>query len=244
MTWHKQSFFPDKYRNFYGCALVVAFHNVSVTLTSQTIFEILAEHLNFQQIRKTVKDFSDPKEVENIDFIEDLNVQSISSLEASDVYSSALYSDYVTFTVPAGEPYTQLEKMFLMFDEPTWTCIGLTLAAAFLIIQVINFMSIQIQKFVFGLEVRTPTLNLADILLNGGQNRVPGRNFARFMLMMFVIWTLIIRTCYQSALYKNLQDDMRRPIIQSIDELNEKNFTLLYLKQDENFTEILDKRQV
>jgi hypothetical protein len=70
---------------------------------------------------------------------------------------------------------------------------------------------------VFGRDIRTPTLNVADIFLNGGQNRVPGRNFARFMLLMFVIWTLIIKTCYQSILYKNLQLDMRRPAIKTFD---------------------------
>jgi hypothetical protein len=44
--------------------------------------------------------------------------------------------------------------------------------------------------------------------------------------MMFVIWSLIIRTCYQSTLYKNLQQDMRKPVIKTFEKLNEKNFTI------------------
>jgi hypothetical protein len=111
-----------------------------------------------------------------------------------------------------------------MFDKATWICIGVTLVGSLLVIQVINLMSVQVQKFVFGRDIRTPSLNVASVFLVGGQNRLPGRNFARFLLMMFIIWSLIIRTCYQSMLYKNLQQDMRRPRIQTFAELNEKNF--------------------
>jgi hypothetical protein len=134
----------------------------------------------------------------------------------------------LTFTVPAGEPYSQLEKMFLMFDKATWICIGVTLSAGLLFVKIINHMSIMVQNFVFGRYMKTPTLNVASIFLSGSQFRTPGRNFSRFIFMMFVMWSLIIRTCYQSELYKNLQGDMRRPKIISIDELNKKNFTFLY----------------
>jgi hypothetical protein len=66
------------------------------------------------------------------------------------------------------------------------------------------------------------------------------------LLIMFVIWTLIIRTCYQSFLYANLQEDMRRPRVKNIDELNEQNFTLLYehnlddqdSRMDEHFRQV------
>jgi hypothetical protein len=73
---------------------------------------------------------------------------------------------------------------------------------------------------------------------------VPKGNFARFVLMMFVIWALIIRTCYQSILYENLQRDIRKPRIQTLDELNELNFTALYTENDKYMTEIAEKRLV
>jgi hypothetical protein len=115
-----------------------------------------------------------------------------------------------------------------MFDKATWICIGVTLVGSFFMIQLINCMSVQVQNFVVGRDIQTPTLNVANIFLNGLQHRVPGRNFARFLLIMFVIWSLTIRTCYQSELYKNLQSDLRKPRIQTVDDLIEKNFTLVY----------------
>jgi hypothetical protein len=49
--------------------------------------------------------------------------------------------------------------------------------------------------------------------------------------MSFIWWSVIIRTCYQSTLYKNLQRDMRKPMIKTFDELNEKNFSIILLPE-------------
>jgi len=54
---------------------------------------------------------------------------------------------------------------------------------------------------------------------------VPRRNFARFLLMLFIIWSLIFRTCYQGLLFEYLQGDGRKPPIKSIKELLSRNLT-------------------
>jgi hypothetical protein len=242
MKWQNENFFPEKYENFHGCPLTLGYTSESSTHTSQEIYMSLGVSLNFELRAEQV---ASEEELSRFDITELLVYQSLAYLNALSEFSSALYSDYLTFSVPAGEPYTQLEKMFLTFDKATWICIGVTLGVALLVIQVINFMSLRLRNFVFGREVQTPTLNIASIFLNGGQHRVPGRNFARFLLMLFVIWSLIIRTCYQSELYKNLQEDLRKPRIQTIDELNEQNLTLLYLSGYEHtFAEMGVDRQV
>jgi hypothetical protein len=228
LKWENRTFYPEKFDNYHGCELKV--HTLTNltdwelkvriqgrTSTSDAIFGILAQKLNFHQ--KIVDTLGD------CDMIHLFVFQGKFLFDSYD-YSPTISSDYITLTVPTGEPYTQLEKMFLMFDKETWICIGVTIAGALLIIQIINFMSVKVQKFVFGRDVETPSLNVASVFLSGSQIRLPGRNFARFMLMMFIIWSMIIRTCYQSILYKNLQLDMRKPRIQTFDELNEKNFSI------------------
>jgi hypothetical protein len=243
MKWEDETFFPDK--NFHGCPLRVAHsseHSSSdyfASFTSQAIFVILSETLNFQLKRVQVTEFLEEKDkFDVVEFLQYHETYSYYSYE----FSSSLFVIYMTYTVPAGEPYTQLEKMFLMFDKETWICIGVTLLLAVVVIQVINFMSIQVQKFVFGRDIRTPTLNIASIFLNGAQHRVPGRNFARFLLMMFIIWSLIIRTCYQSILYKDLQTDLRKPRMHSVEDLNEHKFTLLHYQGADDHDEVLNKR--
>lgn len=71
----------------------------------------------------------------------------------------------------------------------------------------------------------TPTLNMASTFLAGYQNRVSEGSFARFILMLFIIWCLIFRTCHQSELFKHLQSDERKPPAKTFVEIIEKNLT-------------------
>jgi hypothetical protein len=243
MRWKNDTFFPEKYSNFYNCSLRLAYSKFLTEFSDPSasflFWDILAQDLNFSLERVQL-----PRPENDYDLRMHFSIQADHEFESYE-FSSAIFDDFMTLTVPAGEPYTQLEKMFLMFDKETWICIGVTLGLGWILIQIINFMSIQIQRFVFGRDIRTPSLNLADIFLNGGQNRMPRRNFARFILILFIVWSLIIRTCYQSEMYKNLQSDMRKPRITSIDGLNENNFTLVYLTFNEGlFDEIKSKRKV
>jgi hypothetical protein len=54
LKWHNKTFFPDKYENFHGCQLKVAYQLDTTTSTSRATFEILAQHLNFQYGRVMV----------------------------------------------------------------------------------------------------------------------------------------------------------------------------------------------
>jgi len=129
------------------------------------------------------------------------------------------------FVVPQGELYTEWEKLFLAFDLATWLLIVLTFAASFIAIFIINFAKQFVKNFVFGRQVTTPSLNVLKIFFGLGQTVLPRRNFARFLLALFTIWTLIIRTCYQGLLFENLVGDGRKPPIKTIDELLQRNFT-------------------
>jgi len=130
------------------------------------------------------------------------------------------------FVIPQGELYTEWEKLFLPFDEATWLLIVMTFAAAFAVIIIIsNFAPQFVKNFVFGRNITTPALNVLKIYFGLGQMVLPGRNFARFLLTLFTIWSLIFRTCYQGLLFEFLVGDGRKPAIKTIDELLERNFT-------------------
>lgn len=143
------------------------------------------------------------------------------------IVSTVFLTYKVIWLMPNGEPFTQLEKMFMMFDDDVWIGVGCTLLVLLIAIRVINRLSLKIQNFVFGRGVRTPTMNLLEIFLCGAQYKVPGRNFARFLLILFVFWSLVIRTCYQSKLFEFLQSDLRKPRIESLSDVAKHNFTIL-----------------
>lgn len=219
MKWTNSNFYPNKYKNFHACDLSVGTH----TIKKSGVTIVFENHFNLNARLKVMRS---PKEVQQCvgcDFTQEF-VQFDGDVKY--ITSVALTFEKLTFTVPPGELHSPLEKMFLMFDEELWIAIFATLFIGVVIIQVINFASKKMQNFVFGMNIKTPTLNLVSIFLTGGQYRVPGRNFARFILMLFIVWCLIIRTCYQSTLFKLLQTDSRKPPIKTIDELDEKGFVL------------------
>lgn len=87
----------------------------------------------------------------------------------------------------------------------------------------------------FGSNVKTPTLNVAIALFGLGQITLPNRNFARFILMLFIMFCLIIRTTWQGKMFELLQKDMRKPEVQSVEELIEMNYSFYIIQR---FSEI------
>jgi hypothetical protein len=121
--------------------------------------------------------------------------------------------------------------MFLAFDFEVWIAIVITKFIGVVVIEIIKRCPIEVRHFVFGHLITTPILNLISIYLTGGQKRSPGRNFSRFLLMLFVIRCMIIRTCYQSKLFEFLQSNSRKLGPETFEELVEQNFTF-YTEND------------
>lgn len=227
--WDHSTFYPKKYQNFHRCrlnAFVVERHairtfekNEKAKTPSQRLLESLASHFNFSIQYK----WSNNRTNESSTRFDLLTTVTVLVREGGYfVTSVALRCETYSLLVPPGDPYTQLEKMFSMFDWEVWVAIIATLVSFLLFIQIINRMSTRIQNFVYGSGVTTPTLNLFDIFLNGGQRIFPTRSFARFVLLMIIIWSLQIRTCYQSMLYSYLQSDLRTPSVTTNDEAIKK----------------------
>lgn len=66
----------------------------------------------------------------------------------------------------------------------------------------------------------------------GSQIILPGRNFARFFLVMFLFFSLVMRTAYQAKMYVMMQTDMRHPDLQTIEEMIQQNFTYAKFESD------------
>jgi hypothetical protein len=100
---------------------------------------------------------------------------------------------------------------------------------------------------VFGEGVRIPTLNFFGTIFGTSQTRLPRKNFPQFILMMFIILCLILRTCYQSMLYDLMQKDLRRKELQTIDEAIAKGYKFymqkLYITRYNN-AEFYDKLRI
>jgi hypothetical protein len=60
-----------------------------------------------------------------------------------------------------------------------------------------------------------------------GQQKLPLNNFARIILMVFIMFCLVIRTAYQGTQFDMLTSDMRFPPIKTIQQLFDQNFTFV-----------------
>lgn len=243
--FQNNNFFIRKTSYFHNCRLnyeidfdMTSFHwnrdklnkNVYLKGYAYEIHEVIAKKLNIQARYVYLQ------ENDSLEIVTKLKVQHNSLLMARFSLvqlESFAFGDETGFFVPPGQPYTQFEKMFMMFDTYVWIAISVTLIGGYLSLQALNkFCSKAIQRLVFGEKVLTTNMNYIGAIFGIGQTVLPKGNFARFLLMMFIILCLVLRTCHQSMLYSLLQLDLRRPEIKTIEEAIEGNYTFYIALSD------------
>ena len=171
LNWENSILYPKKYENFYKCTL----RNTNLNGTGiekylmHLIFEIKLKAY-FDTIDATAPDYS------NFDLTHEQLImqQAILNKTYTNDVKSFIVSDLhinqlITYTVPPGGAYTDLERIFMMFDIETWILIAVTLSIAFLVTLSLNFVSTKIRSFVAGRDTGNPTLNLLSIFLTGCQ---------------------------------------------------------------------------
>lgn len=131
----------------------------------------------------------------------------------------------LAFIIPPGRELTSFEKLLFPFTMQLWTLISSVFLMGFLVILVVTFQKRQIREFVFGTGVNTPHMNMMIAFVGGTQHKLPKRNFARFLLMMFLIFSLIIRSLYQGSFYKFVHSNKHWREKQSIEEMVDGKFT-------------------
>lgn len=252
-----ENFFPVKTRNLHNCQINVLVSNAaepsiiverfsngtnSFSGSDINIVRTIAENLNFSinftVVGREALFFEDESTMSissamvggEIDFsISDwyLTVDRMKDLETTISYSS----DKLILVIPFGVSLTSFEKMILPFESVVWMMVTLVFIIGFLVIFVVNRKAERIRKFVFGSGIKHPCLNMINAFLGGAIKSLPKTNFARFLLMIFLMYSLIIRTIYQASYYKILKTSKNEKEIQSIEELNERDFKLyLYSK--------------
>lgn len=244
--WKNSDFVIEKFSNFNGCKLtftlwpqgyaanyeikngVVSLFGYNVNITQG-----LAKHLNYTYEFNVLFN-GIPKSPENVTDDLILLVKTFNAYYEDRIGPSFITSPYVFqangIAVPPGENYSSYEKLLLPFDFQVWILIIFSFLTAFSTIFVIYLKSKTIQSFVFGSNVRTPSLNVAAIFFGLSQFVSPKRNFARFFMTMFVLYSLVIRTCYQGKIYEFMQKNMSKPHIESIDKMIENNYTFYLME--------------
>lgn len=257
-VWRNSEFNLKKFRNFYGCGIEVNQINSRSNVVTQAIYklalqtknrdllrrefakknilDLLMNHLNFTKAPKKPKIVAIGKPFfENFavswPLIDRIESRALNKTRMEHFYTQPLMFNGLCFGVPVGEPYNSYEKLVLPFDDEVWILIILTFIVTFIIIFLLKFMTFRIKDYVIGENVSSPAFNVILIVFGFSQDPLPQRNFTRFLLIVFILYCLIMRTAWQGKMFEFMQQDMRKPEVKSIEEMIEKNFTL-YIESD------------
>ncbi|CRK91822.1 CLUMA_CG005447, isoform A [Clunio marinus] len=243
LKWSSSRFFLDKIDNFQGCEIIfggiVSFpaayeelqknNIIKITGYHVDLINIIAPYANYKVNISFFKKVSSGRK-KNISpdvFISSLLLHGTRNREHNfNTPTQAIHYELIRIIVPPRESYTSFEKLLLAFDKPVWNLIIITFALAFMAIIILRFCPRFIREFVIGRNVKEPALNVLIAFFGVGQTILPRRNFARFLLIMFILYSLIIRTAYQGKSFEFLQKDMKRKGVQTVKDLFDKNYTI------------------
>lgn len=242
--------YPDKLKNLHECPIRVGTSNNSMPYIFADRFENGSYHLHGRDIEllKTLSNALNFK----IDFVyigEEGNLlengtasgafkmllERKADLIAADFWlrgnrlkyvdnTMPYINQHIAFVIPPGAELSSFEKFIKPLDSWTWMLLILFFAVAFLVIYVVGKSTPKLQDFVFGTRVRKPYMNILAAVFGGSQKVVPHRNFARSLLMMFLVFCLVMRTLYTGSLYRFLQAKVYHKEAQSIDEMLQRDY--------------------
>lgn len=245
-------FFPQKMVNLYKCPLNVALFEFPpyvllerqknrkylVSGTDGSILTELSYRMNFTIERKVVTSKRLWGDVEDngtstgaIKMVMERKVHMAIGFYMASIRRNTFMKSSCAYTVanlvwivPPGQTFTAFEKLFKPFAFYTWTSVITTFSISVLIVILLKFTRKAIRNFVYGKNYRTPLINILNIYFGGPSLSEPKNNFARTLLMIFLLYCLVMRSAYQSGLFKFLQMDAHEPPVSTFLEMIEDKF--------------------
>lgn len=227
MKWANDNFFPRKYESFHMCPLTQL---STIEYPDRDTFDKTVEQLSMIKNFTVKKFYAHSNKI----FMQLLKIRKYDLYRYHTYFADLdpfifviLTSEKAVFMAPPGEPLTELEKLLSPFDIETWISISATLMFGFVSIQAVIWASRRLRNLCFGEKIGSPTMNLLNVFLCGGQAKVPTTLIARFIFLNIVIWSLMIRTCFQSLSYRALQMDSRHESMKTAEDMVENKFETL-----------------
>ncbi|XP_075155866.1 uncharacterized protein LOC142229211 [Haematobia irritans] len=256
-TLKANELFPEKFLNFHKCTLIAAVWEVPPYLTlpqddeenivfggvEGLLLNILAKELNFKMDFKTppnneqrglvLPDGSLTGAIKMLnERVADISMGSFRcTLQRSTVLtpSSTFYQTFQVFAVLAlKQALGSFEVITYPFDIYIWfISLGLTLGlvASSYLCSVFNK---KILKFIYD-TTSLSIINANIIAITLGQPTIgeQRRNFARYFATLWVLWTFVLRSTYQGALFDFLNSQKTIDPPDTTKELTERNYRLV-----------------
>ncbi|XP_075167942.1 uncharacterized protein LOC142240114 [Haematobia irritans] len=154
-------------------------------------------------------------------------------------------SPYV-FIIRGSRFFGPIQQLFFPLEPTAWWAIGFQLVIIIVALEIVlNFVKPTWRDFILGSRNKYPIRNLFVTLIGNTlpNSVIPRRNFARFLLMAWLLWCFELRNFYQGKLFDSLRLIKRQPSPKTIGELIENDYTLLAFRRSrfypENKTKII-----
>jgi hypothetical protein len=253
LRWENENFFPEKFKNLHSCPLKVAALSTSIPSVivsrSKNNSKVFSGH-EIDLVNEIVKNFNLSIRIEDFDLVGTLYDNG--SITPNSLWSSlhrgeneiafgylslqfdrtkffseskSIMSIPMVIVVPPAKFISPFEKLIRPFTATIWIILLTLFAVGFLVITILQKTSQSAYNFVVGRGVNYPFLNMLIAFFGLSQHKLPKRNFARYLLMNFLLFCLVIRCLYQGKLFIMLQSEMREKEIETIDEMIERKMT-------------------
>lgn len=74
-----------------------------------------------------------------------------------------------------------------------------------------------------------PAFYAASVFFGISMPQEPKENFSRFLLLIFLWFCLIFRTCIQSKMFEFMITDMRKPLPSCVEDFEGMNYTIVVI---------------
>ncbi|XP_055910418.1 uncharacterized protein LOC129944779 [Eupeodes corollae] len=155
-------------------------------------------------------------------------------LTVSDVYQISP----VVFIIRGGRELDPISRLVSPFELDVWIYLTVFLIFGTIMIAFLRYTSLSVQTFVFGEEISCPMTNFFAVFLGYPMNRLPLRNFARFVLLVWLLSSLVLRNAYQGSLFDSFRMDRFSHIPKGYNELMAWDYKILvskYIEDSETF---------
>lgn len=248
MKWRNSEMFPDKFKNLHQCSLKIGanerpallevsrFHDDSIKLGGfeGELLNELAKKLNFSiqvgQRQNASFVFDNGTAIGMFELLQDSQIDVIVSLSLQLVrtkyFSASIshFSDAVVLVIPPPTAVSPLMKLFHVYTPTALKTVYAFFTLQIIIISIIKILPSKYYNFIIGSNVKSPILNLFAIATGISINQVPKRNFARFLMISIVMFSLIIRTMFMGRLFDIMKWNIYPDELKSVEELAEANF--------------------
>jgi hypothetical protein len=119
--------------------------------------------------------------------------------------------------IPPGGSFSPFENLIYPFEDFLWLSL--------FVVVVLGILIIFLYERIFHSSLNVFFIDVMTVIVGGSQKHLPQKHHKRIILASFLLFTLVIRSLYQGALFEFLRGDKRHKEIHSIDEMLKKGFS-------------------